>query len=300
MNVHLIDGTYELFRYFFAVPPAADVTGQEVGAVRGVVASVLSMIEQGATHIGVATDHVVESFRNDLYPGYKTSEGVPPELLAQFPILEELLDAMGVMVWPMVPFEADDALASAAAKAALDHRVKQVLICTPDKDLSQCVAGTRVVQLDRRRDILRDEAGVVAKFGVKPQSIPDYLALVGDSADGYPGLPGWGAKAAAVTLSQYPHFEDIPKDWREWHPSIRRASTLSTVLFNGWNDALLFRTLATLRRDVPVFDSVEDLRWKGPRANFEEYCRRLKAVELAGRVHRAAVQIKNHTADRRG
>ncbi len=224
MDVHLIDGTYELFRHFFAVPAAADVNGREVGAVRGVLASVLSMIESGATHIGVATDHVVVSFRNDLYPGYKTSEGVAPELLSQFPVLEEALEAMGVMVWPMVRFEADDALASASAKAAQDDRVKQVFICTPDKDLSQCVVGTRVVQLDRRRNILRDEAGVVIKFGVKPQSIPDYLAVVGDSADGFPGVPGWGTKAAALTLSQYPHLEDIPRDWQEWHPSIKRGT----------------------------------------------------------------------------
>ena len=282
--MHLIDGTYELFRHFFAVPAAADADGQEIGAVRGVLASVLSMIERGATHIGVATDHVVESFRNDLYPGYKTSEGVPPELLSQFPVLEEELKAMGVLVWPMVDFEADDALASAAGKAAKDDRVTQVLLCTPDKDLSQCVVGTRVVQLDRRRDILRDEAGVVAKFGVKPQSIPDYLAVVGDTADGFPGLPGWGVKAAALTLSQYPHLEDIPKNWQEWDPSIRKARVLSEALFNAWNDALLFRTLATLRLDVPVFDTVEDLRWQGPRPNFEEHCRRMKAPDLYRRA----------------
>jgi 5'-3' exonuclease len=284
MDVHLIDGTYELFRHFFAVPAAADVNGQEIGAVRGVLISVLSMIERGATHIGVATDHVVESFRNDLYPGYKTSEGVPRELLSQFLVLEEALEAMGVVVWPMVYYEADDALASAAAKAAKDDRVRQVLICTPDKDLSQCVVGTRVVQLDRRRGILRDEAGVAAKFGVKPESIPDYLAVVGDSADGFPGLPGWGLKAAALTLSQYPHLEDIPKDWREWHPSIRKAHQLSESLVNAWNDALLFRTLATLRLDVPVFDTVEDLRWKGPRPNFEERCQRMKSPDLLSRV----------------
>ncbi len=254
MDVHLIDGTYELFRYFYAVPAAADVSGQEVGAVRGVVGSVLSMIERGATHVGVATDHVVESFRNDLYARYKTSEGVDPQLLSQFPILEDALTAMGVMVWPMVYFEADDALASAAYKAAQDDRVKQVLICTPDKDLGQCVVGTRVVQLDRRREILRDEAGVVTKFGVQPRSIPDYLAVVGDSADGFPGLPGWGAKAAALTL------------------------------FNAWNDALLFRTLATLRLDVPVFETVEDLRWQGPSSSFEEFCVRLKSPDLLRRA----------------
>jgi 5'-3' exonuclease len=284
MDVHLIDGTYELFRHFFAVPKVTDTNGQEIGAVRGVVNSVLSMIERGATHIGVATDHVVESFRNDLYPGYKTSEGVPLELLSQFPVLEEMLEAMGVVVWPMVQYEADDALASGAAKAAQDHRVRQVLICTPDKDLSQCVVGTRVVQLDRRQNILRDEAGVVAKFGVKPQSIPDYLAMVGDSADGFPGLPGWGAKAATSTLSQYPHLEDIPKDWRAWHPSIKKARSLSESLFSAWNDALLFRTLATLRLDVPVFDTVEDLRWKGAHPNFEEFCQRMKSAELFHRV----------------
>jgi 5'-3' exonuclease len=245
------------------------------------------MIERGATHIGVATDHVVESFRNDLYPGYKTSEGVAPELLSQFPILEEALEAMGVVVWPMVEFEADDALASAAGKAAKSDRVKQVLICTPDKDLSQCVVGSRVVQLDRRREILRDEAGVVAKFGVKPQSIPDYLGVVGDSADGFPGLPGWGAKAAALTLSQYPHLEDIPKDYRQWHSSIKRARLLSESLFHGWDDAQLFRTLATLRLDVPVFDTVEDLRWKGPRPSFEQECQRMKSPDLLRRVRSA-------------
>jgi 5'-3' exonuclease len=297
MNVHLVDGTYELFRHFFAVPAAADVNGQEIGAVRGVLASVLSMIENGATHIGVATDHVVESFRNDLYPGYKTSEGIAPELLSQFPLLEEALEAMGVVVWPMVQFEADDALASAAGKAAMDEDVGQVLICTPDKDLAQCVVGARVVQLDRRQNILRDEAGVVAKFGVKPQSIPDYLAVVGDSADGFPGVPGWGAKAAALTLSQYHHLEDIPKDFREWHASIRRARLLSESLFNAWNDALLFRTLATLRLDAPVFDTVEDLRWKGPRPNFEEYCRRMNATLLPGRVASAKSKVSQSRQD---
>lgn len=284
MDVHLIDGTYELFRHFFALPPAADVNGREIGAVRGVLNSVLSMIENGATHLGVATDHVVESFRNGLYPGYKTSEGVPPELLSQFPILEDVLESMGVVVWPMVYFEADDALASAAAKAAQDDRVRQVFICTPDKDLSQCVVGRRVVQLDRMRDILRDEAGVVAKFGVRPQSIPDYLALVGDSADGFPGLPGWGPKSAALTLSQYPSLEDIPKEWQRWHPAIRKARLLSESLFSAWNDALLFRTLATLRMDAPVFDTVEELRWRGPHPNFEENCRRIKSPALFGRA----------------
>jgi 5'-3' exonuclease len=284
MDVHLIDGTYELFRHFYAVPSATDAKGREIGAVLGVLRSVLSMIEHGATHVGVATDHVVESFRNGLYAGYKTSEGVPETLLSQFPILEEALDAMGVVVWPMVYYEADDALASAAAKAALDDRVRQVIICTPDKDLAQCVVGTRIVQLDRRRNILRDEAGVVAKFGVKPHSIPDYLAVVGDSADGFPGVSGWGEKSAALALSRYPRLEDIPKDWRDWDPSITNARRLSTSLFNCWNDALLFRTLATLRLDAPVFDAVEDLRWKGPQPQFEAQCHAMGSPDLSGRA----------------
>jgi len=284
MDLHLVDGTYELFRHFYAVPPALDINGREIGAVRGVLRSILSMIEHGATHIGVATDHVVESFRNDLYPGYKTSEGVPSTLLSQFPILEEALEAMGVVVWPMVYYEADDALASAAAKGALDDRVRQVIICTPDKDLAQCVVDTRVVQLDRRRNILRDELGVLAKFGVKPRSIPDYLAVLGDSADGFPGVLGWGEKAAAQTLSHYPKLEDIPKDWRQWHPSIANARRLSTSLFNSWNDAQLFRTLATLRIDAPVFDSVDDLRWMGPRPIFEAQCRAMESPDLFRRA----------------
>jgi 5'-3' exonuclease len=287
MKIHLIDGTYELFRHYFAVPSASDVNGQEIAAVRGVLNSVLSMIEAGVTHLGVATDHVVESFRNDLYPGYKTSEGVAPELLSQFPILEEGLQAMGVMVWPMVEFEADDALASAATKASLDERVEQVFICTPDKDLAQTVMGSRIVQLDRRRNILRDAAGVVARFGVSPQSIPDYLAVVGDSADGYPGISGWGEKAAAAVLSQYPHLEHVPKDWQMWTPSIKRARTLSQSLFAAWDEALLFRTLATLRTDVPVFDNVEDLRWPGPGIKFEKYCQRIKSDVLLKRASAA-------------
>lgn len=286
MNIYLVDGTYELFRYFYAVPPAKDKNGQEIGAVRGVLASVFSMIEAGATHIGVATDHVVESFRNDIYAGYKTSEGVPPELLSQFPILEEALQQLGVMVWPMIEFEADDALASAAAKAAQNPDVTQVLICTPDKDLGQCVSGTRVVQLDRRREIVRDEAGVESKFGVRPESIPDYLAVVGDSADGFPGIAGWGSKAAAIVLSQYLHLENIPKDWRSWKVTIRRAAALGESLFSAWDEALLFRTLATLRVDVPVFDSIDELRWRSPRPEFEGLCQRMKLPDLMRRVEK--------------
>jgi 5'-3' exonuclease len=292
MEVHLLDGTYELFRHFFAVPSSTDVNGQEVGAVRGVLGSVMSMMENGATHIGVATDHVVESFRNDLYDDYKTSEGVAPELLSQFPILEEALQAMGVVVWPMIYFEADDALASAAAKAAQNKDVAQVLICTPDKDLSQCVVGTRVVQVDRRRDALRDEAGVEARFGVKPQSIPDYLAVVGDSADGFPGVAGWGEKAAASTLSHYQHLEHIPKDWQKWEPSIKKARRLSESLFSAWDDALLFRTLATLRLDVPVFENLDELRWQGPREDFAELCQRLKATNLPKRANSAIAKMR--------
>jgi 5'-3' exonuclease len=223
-----------------------------------------------------------------LYPGYKTSEGVPPDLLSQFPILEEALQALGVIVWPMVEFEADDALAAAAAQAAKDRKVRQVVICTPDKDLAQSVAGTRVVQMDRVRNIVRDEAGIVAKFGVPPKSIPDYLALVGDTADGYPGLSGWGAKAAAAVLSHYGHLEEIPRRWETWHPSIRRARTLSTTLLDHWEDALLFRMLATLRTDVPVFDTVEDLRWRGPTPKFQDYCQRMNAPELIKRSESAA------------
>jgi len=284
MQVYLIDGTYELFRHFFAVPPTADLSGQEIGAVRGVLHSVLSMIERGATHLGVATDHVIESFRNELYHGYKDSEGVAPELLSQFPIIEDALTAMGVKLWPMVYFEADDALAAAAAKASTDQRVSQVIICTPDKDLSQCVVGDHVVQLDRRREITRNEAGVVEKFGVAPASIPDYLAVVGDSADGFPGVSGWGQKSAALALSRYLHLENIPKDWRSWHSSIRGAQRLATSLFGSWSDALLFRTLATLRLDVPVFESVDELEWTGPTQDFEAICNQMKSADIFNRA----------------
>src|SRR5687768_2980253 len=216
MDVHLIDGTYELFRHYYALPSARDRAGMEVAAVRGVLASVLAMMNGGARYVGVATDHVIESFRNRLWPGYKTGAGIDPDLLAQFPLLEEALSALGVAVWPMIEFEADDALASAAEIASRDPRVTRVIICTPDKDLAQCVDGTRVVQLHRRTRTTLDADGIRAKFGVWPASIPDYLALVGDSADGYPGLPGWGAKSAAAVLGRYEHLESIPEDWRTW------------------------------------------------------------------------------------
>src|SRR4249919_1828529 len=230
MEVHLVDGTYELFRHYYAVPHARDADGREVGAVRGVLASILAMINGGATHIGVATDHVIESFRNELWRGYKTGDGIEPDLFAQFPLLEETLTALGVAVWPMVEFEADDALAAAAAKAAADPRVGKVYICTPDKDLAQSVRGTRVVQMDRRARTVRDESGVIAKFGVPPSSIPDYLALVGDSSDGYPGLAGWGAKSASAVLAKFGHLEAIPADWREWKVNATRASALAATL----------------------------------------------------------------------
>jgi 5'-3' exonuclease len=275
MEVHLIDGTYELFRHYFALPKVLDSTGREVAAVRGVLASVMGMFTAGATHVGVATDHVIESFRNDLWPGYKTGEGIEPDLLAQFPLLEEALVALGVVVWPMVEFEADDALAAAAAAAAKDERVERVFICTPDKDLSQCVEGTRVVQLDRRKNVVRDEAGVVEKFGVPPVSIPDYLALVGDSADGYPGLMGWGAKSASAVLAKFGHIEAIPADWQQWGVSVASPKTLSSRLEAGREQAMLFRVLATLRTDIPVFDSVDDLRWKGPTPAFAPLAARL-------------------------
>jgi 5'-3' exonuclease len=291
MKVYLVDGTYELFRHFFAVPPQKDASGMEIGAVRGVLGSILGMLEGGATHVGVATDHVIESFRNHLYAGYKTSEGVAPELLAQFPILEDALRLLGVVVWPMVEYEADDALAAGAALAARDPRVEQVLICTPDKDLAQCVVGTRVVQLDRRRNIERDEEGVVAKWGVRPESIPDFLAVVGDSADGYPGLPGWGEKAAAAALSRFAHLEGIPRDWRQWPTSIRGAQRLCSVLEERWEEAALYRALATLRVEAPVCESVDELRWRGPRPEFEAYAGSMGAEGLYRRAVAAAPKL---------
>jgi 5'-3' exonuclease len=278
VDVHLIDGTWELFRYYYALPFAREPDGREVAAVRGVIASVLQLIREGASHIGVATDHVIESFRNALWPGYKTGEGIEPDLFAQFALLEEALSAMGVAVWPMIELEADDALASAAALAARDPRVDRVIICTPDKDLAQCVRGSRVVQLNRLRRVLRDEQGIIAKFGVPPCSIPDYLALVGDSADGYPGLPGWGAKSTAAVLSRYSHLETIPNDWRTWHVNAAGAASLGATLARERDRAYLFRTLATLRDDIPLFDSVDHLEWRGPTPAFEAIGRRLNAA----------------------
>lgn len=288
MQVHLVDGTYELFRHYFALPSHLDADGNERGAVRGVVGSVLGMLEDGATHLGVATDHVVESFRNDLWEGYKTGEGMEPTLLEQFHPLENLLGALGVVVWPMVEFEADDGLASAAAVAAADPNVTKILICTPDKDLAQCVQGRRVVQLDRRKNLMSDDAGVKDKFGVAPESITDYLALVGDTADGFPGLAGWGAKSTAAVLSVYQHVENIPDDVEAWTVKPRGAARLAAALAEGREDAMLFKKLATLRTDAPVGRSVEEWRWDGPSKHFAPMCEHLGAQELARRATRLA------------
>jgi 5'-3' exonuclease len=278
LDIHLVDGTYELFRHYYALPSARDAEGREVAAVRGVLASVLGMMKGGATHVAVATDHVIESFRNGLWPGYKTAEGIEPDLLAQFPLLEEVLAAAGIVVWPMVEFEADDALAAAAHAAARDSRVERVIICTPDKDLAQCVRGTRIVQLNRRTRVTIDEAGVIKKFGVSPASIPDYLALVGDAADGYPGLKGWGAKSSAAVLAKFAHLESIPTDWREWHVNVANASVLAATLSSELDRAVLFCTLATLRTDIDLFNDVDELRWNGPTAAFADLAARLDAA----------------------
>lgn len=278
MHIHLVDGTYELFRHYYALPSARDADGREVAAVRGVVASVLGMISAGATHVAVATDHVIESFRNQLWAGYKTSDGVDPDLLAQFQPLEDTLRAAGFVVWPMVEFEADDALAAAAEAAASDARVDQVVICTPDKDLAQCVRGTRVVQLNRRTRVTSDEAAVIQKFGVTPASIPDYLALVGDAADGYPGLRGWGAKSSAAVLARFVHLESVPADCREWKVNVTNAGGLAATLSREWDHAVLFRKLATLRTDIALFDDVDELRWDGPTPEFPALAERLDAA----------------------
>jgi 5'-3' exonuclease len=278
LEVHLVDGTYELFRHYYALPSVRDTYGRDVAAARGVLASVLGMIKGGATHIAVATDHVIESFRNGLWTDYKTGEGIEPDLLAQFPLLEDVLSAAGIVVWPMVEFEADDALAAAAEAAARDPRVERVIICTPDKDLAQCVRGQRIVQLNRRTRVILDEAGVVQKFGVLPKSIPDYLALVGDAADGYPGLPGWGAKSSAAVLAKFVHLESIPVDYHEWRLNVPGARALADTLSRERDRALLFRTLATLRTDIPLFDDVDQLHWNGPTPEFAALAARLDAA----------------------
>ncbi len=278
MDVYLIDGTYELFRHFYAMPSARDVDGLEVAAARGVLTSVLGLINSGVRYVGVATDHVIESFRNGLWPGYKTGEGIDPALRSQFTLLEDALTALGVVVWPMIEFEADDALASAASLAATDPRVTRVVICTPDKDLSQCVRGTRVVQLNRRTRVTMDEAGVIAKFGVPPESIPDYLALVGDSSDGYPGLRGWGPKSAAAVLARYRHLEAIPADARTWGVNANNAGALALTFAREQDQAFLFRDLATLRTHIPLFTSVDTLEWSGPTPAFAALAARFDAA----------------------
>jgi 5'-3' exonuclease len=288
MRVFLVDGTYELFRHYYGVPPHTTADGAEVAATRGVLWSMLRLLEQGVTHLGVATDHIIESFRNAMWPAYKSSAGLDPQLRGQFGLLEVALEAMGVVVWPMVELEADDALAGAAAVAADDPRVEQVVICTPDKDLGQCVRDRRVVQLDRRRMVVYDEAAVVAKFGVGPASIPDYLALVGDSADGYPGLPGWGARSAAAVLARYGHIEQIPDSPGEWSVPLRNRPALAATLRAERDHALLFKDLATLRADRSLLPDVEGLRWTAPTEAFAEVCRRIDAGSLATQVARMA------------
>ncbi|MGH9247317.1 MAG: 5'-3' exonuclease [Acidimicrobiales bacterium] len=285
MDVHLVDGTYELFRHFFAMPSHVTADGTEVAATRGVVGSVLAMLEEGATHVGVATDHVIESFRNDLWDTYKSSAGVPRPLLRQFTLLEDALEAAGIRTWPMVELEADDALAAAARTAAADDRVDRVLICTPDKDLGQCVGG-KVFQFDRRKRALFDVDAVRAKFGVDPESIPDWLALVGDTADGFPGLAGWGAKSASAVLSRYRHLEAIPLDGSPWELEQRVSSParLAAVLRDQFDLALLFRRIATVEADEPVVESVDDLEWTGPRPELLDFARRLDALGLAERA----------------
>jgi 5'-3' exonuclease len=289
MKVHLVDGTYELFRYHHALPSHVTAGGREVSATRGVVGSLLTLLADGATHVGVATDHVIESFRNDLWPGYKTGGGMPADLVAQFPLLEEVLATAGFTVWPMVEFEADDALGSAAWKAEADPRVEQVLVCTPDKDLAQCVDGDRIVQYDRRKDLVYDAPGVREKFGVDPASIPDYLALVGDSADGFPGLPGWGAKSASAVLARYGHLEDVPAVADDWDVDVRGAAKLAATLRDHVDLALLFRRIATLVAEAPVFGDIDELRWRGPTPAFPAMAERIEAPNLAARAEHLAI-----------
>jgi 5'-3' exonuclease len=289
MELHLVDATYELFRAYYSPRPAVKVRdGRDVGAVVGLVYTLLTLLrDEGATHVGCATDHVIRSFRNELYPGYKTEAGVPAELLAQFPLAERAMEALGVVVWPMVEFEADDALATAAARWAGRGEIERIWICTPDKDLAQCVTDDRIVLRDRRRGLTIDAAGVREKWGVAPASIPDYLALVGDSADGFPGLPGWGARSAAAVLARFAHLEAIPAAVGDWHVDVRSAGALNATLRARWPDAMLYRRLATLRTDVPLpQDEPDDLRWLGARRGpFVALCEELDQPRLAERPH---------------
>ncbi|MGE5250157.1 MAG: 5'-3' exonuclease [Bacteroidota bacterium] len=287
MKIHLVDGTYELFRNYFGAPPKKAPNGQEVGATLGLLRSLLALLSSpDVTHAACAFDHVIESFRNDLFAGYKTGAGVDPKLLAQFPLAEEAVSALGVVVWPMVEFEADDALATAARRFKSHRKVKQIVLCSPDKDLAQLVSGTRIVCWDRRRDVVLDEAGVMDKFGVPPPSIPDWLALVGDSADGYPGVPGWGAKSASTVLSRFAHLENIPDDMGEWGMSTGRAATLAASLKQHQREALLYRRLAELREDVPLHEQLDDLEWRGAYPRLKEVCRRLGDERIPERIPR--------------
>jgi 5'-3' exonuclease len=288
VNVHLVDGTYELFRHYFAVPSKLDDSGQEVGATRGVLRWTLNLLEEGATHVGVATDHVIESWRNDVWPTYKDGSGVEWPLKSQFPLLEDALEALGVTVWAMVEDEADDALGAAAKVAAADDRVEQVLICTVDKDLGQCVGG-KVVQVDRRKGIVLDAAAVEEKFGVPPASIPDWLALVGDSADGFPGLKGWGKSSAAAVLRRYGHIEDIPASGADWDVGVRNARGLAATLTAQREEAALFKVLATLRTDCEV-GAVDEWEWTGPRAELAAVAERLGAEDLVRRAEALATR----------
>lgn len=288
MRVHLVDGTYELFRHHFAVPSRINGDGMEIAATRGVVMSMLTLLDEGATHVGIATDHVVESFRNDLYAGYKTGEDTPPELRTQFGLLEDALSAAGFVLFPMVEYEADDGMGAAAAVAAADERVEQVIMCTPDKDLGQCVVGDRVVQFDRRKGVVLDREGIIDKFGVPPESIPDYLGLMGDASDGFPGLPGWGAKSASTVLARYGHIEDIPADAEDWDVPVRGAAKLAVTLRAQMELALLFRHIATIVTDAPTMDNVGELRWTGPTERFAEFTARLEAPRLLERAERIA------------
>jgi len=285
MEIHLVDGTYELFRHYFAVPSHKTSEGIEVAATRGVLGTLVRLLEDGATHIGVATDHVIESFRNDLFDGYKTGEGTPPEIMSQFPLAEALIEAAGFITFPMIEFEADDALASAARIALEDPSVKRILVCSPDKDLAQCVTDDgRVVQFDRRKEVIYDAAGVREKFGVSPFSIPDFLALVGDSADGIPGLPGWGAKSSSLLLACYGTIEEIPLDPNKWDVPVRGAEKLAETLAQNFKEAQLYKDLTILRDNVPVMSNVSELEWIAPKEHFTELCDRLDASKLAERL----------------
>jgi 5'-3' exonuclease len=285
MRIHLIDGTYELFRHFFGAPSHINSKGQEVGAVRAVASSMLSMVNQGATHIGIATDHVITSFRNELYDGYKDGSDLDPVILGQFNLLEEVLDSLGFMIFPMVDFEADDGLGAAARKAALNPDVEQVIICTPDKDLGQCLTqDEKIIQYDRRKELRITYETVIEKFGVTPESIPDYLGLVGDTADGFPGIKGWGAKSSATLLSHYHHIENIPNDHMEWAMQVRSSQKLSESLNTDYELALLFKLIATIDYEAPTFETVSELKWNGPKDNYENILKSIDGDRILQRL----------------